>query len=231
MYAMSDYDRTYLRSLVDKLDEASDRDGFTDYESVMMVIAFVQSLDYTSDSVTTGYNEYPRYPIETLVDDGGDCEDTSILTAALLYEMGYGVILINPPGHMAVGVKGGEGIYGTYWTYEGSNYYYVETTGEGYDIGVIPPEYADSKATIYPLRQLPDFDISFKSTYSSSDRDYVYYKVHCDLDNVGTGVAENVEVYIAAIALSRGADRVWLPDQKLRSATSTKAGRHGRKPR
>ncbi len=159
MYAMSDYDRTYLRSLVDKLEEASERDGFSEYDSVKMVIAFVQSLPYTSDSVTTGYDEYPRYPIETLVDDGGDCEDTSILTAALLNEMGYGVILISPPDHMAVGIKGGDNIYGTYWTYEGSKYYYVETTGEGYDIGQLPPEYAHSTAQIYPMQQLPDFDI------------------------------------------------------------------------
>jgi len=27
---------------------------------VSFVMAFVQSLPYTSDSVTTGYNEYPR---------------------------------------------------------------------------------------------------------------------------------------------------------------------------
>ena len=80
--------------------------------------------------------------------------------------MGYGVVLISPPGHMAVGVKGGEGIYGTYWKYEGSKYYYVETTGDGYGIGRIPPEYAHSTATIYPMRQLPDFDISFKATYT-----------------------------------------------------------------
>lgn len=215
MYAMSDYDRTYLQGLVDKLKEASVRDGFTDYESVMMVIAFVQSLPYTRDDVSTGYDEYPRYPIETLVDNGGDCEDTAILTAALLYEMGYGVVLISPPGHMAVGVKGGEGIYGTYWNYEGSKYYYVETTGDGWDIGEIPPEYKDQSATIYPMRQLPDFDISFTSTYTSSDRDYYYYRIHCDLKNGGTGVARNVEVYIAALALSRGIDRVWSPAQTV----------------
>jgi hypothetical protein len=116
---------------------------------------------------------------------------------------------------MAVGVKGGEGIYGTYWEYEGSKYYYVETTGDNWDIGKIPPVYEGQSATIYPMRQLPDFDISFTSTYTSSDRDYFYYRVHCDLKNSGTGVARNVEVYIAALALSRGDDRVWTPTQTV----------------
>lgn len=215
MYAMSDYDRTYLLSLIDKLKEASARDGFSEYDSVKMVIAFVQSLPYTSDSVTTGYDEYPRYPIETLVDNGGDCEDASILTAALLNEMNYGVVLISPPGHMAVGIKGSDNIQGTYWTYEGSKYFYVETTGDGWDIGEIPPEYAHVSATIYPMRQLPDFDISFKTSYVSSNYYYVYYKVHCDISNIGTGVARNVNVYIAALALTQGIDRVWSPDQTI----------------
>jgi len=215
MYAMSNYDRTYLRSLVDKLNEASERDGFSKYDSVMMVISFVQSLEYTSDNVTTGYNEYPRYPIETLVENGGDCEDTSILTAALLNEMNYGVVLLQFPRHMAVGIKGSDNIYGTYWTYEGSKYFYVETTGEGYDIGQIPPEYAHSTATIYPMQQLPDFDLSFNTTYESSDFSYVYYKVHCDIGNIGTGIAKNVNVYIAALALSQGTDRVWSPDHTI----------------
>jgi hypothetical protein len=215
IYAMSDYDRTYLDSLVDKLRGAAERNGFSEYESVMMVIAFVQSLPYTYDNVSTGYDEYPRYPIETLVDNGGDCEDTSILTAALLHEMGYDVVLLHPPGHMAVGVKGGEGVYGTYFEYGGSKYYYLETTGRGWDIGELPPAYKGEKAKIYTLQQRADIGVSFKSTLNSYDRNYAYYKVHCDLSNDGTGIAGNVEVYMAALALSQGEDMVWMPTQNV----------------
>jgi hypothetical protein len=129
--------------------------------------------------------------------------------------MGYGVVMIGPPGHMAVGVKGGEGIYGTYWNYEGSKYYYLETTGDGWDIGEIPPEYEGLDAEIYPMQQLPDLKVSFTTTVSSYDRDYVYYKVHCDLSNDGTGVATNVKAYIAALALGQGEDMVWSPDQTV----------------
>src|SRR5690606_38000331 len=57
--------------------------------------------------------------------------------------------------------------------------------------------------------------ISFKATSDSSDRSYVYYKVHCDISNIGTGIAKNVKVYIAALALSRGTDKIWLPDQTI----------------
>jgi hypothetical protein len=75
-------------------------------------------LEYTSDLVTEGYDEYPRYPIETLVDKGGDCEDTAILAASIIRGMGYGVVLLvfpktaDSPGHCAVGVAGEAGMPG-----------------------------------------------------------------------------------------------------------------------
>ncbi len=43
----------------------------------------VAQIVYNSDKFT-GYDEYPKYPIETIVDGSGDCEDTSILLATLL---------------------------------------------------------------------------------------------------------------------------------------------------
>jgi transglutaminase-like putative cysteine protease len=96
----------YVKTLAQKLNETATQQGYNSYDQVSFVLAFVQSLPYTSDNVTEGYNEYPRFPIETLVDDGGDCEDTSILFASLTLEMGYGTVYINPPDHYAVGILG-----------------------------------------------------------------------------------------------------------------------------
>jgi hypothetical protein len=50
--------------------------------------------------------EYPKYPLETLVEKKGDCEDQSILAAALLAAMGYEVALLILPIHVALGVAG-----------------------------------------------------------------------------------------------------------------------------
>ena len=150
-YISDEGSRKYLSALAKTFREGGSTKGYSDSENVMNVIAFVQSLPYTSDSVTTGHDEYPRYPIETLVDNGGDCEDSSLLTAGILREMGYGVILLNLPGHMAVGVKGGEEIEGTYYSYNGAKYYYLETTGSGWKIGKMPDAYRNTKARIIPL--------------------------------------------------------------------------------
>jgi hypothetical protein len=143
----------YVKMLTDKLNESANDMGYGSYDKVSFVLAFVQSLPYTSDNVTEGYNEYPRFPIETLVDDGGDCEDTSILFATITLIMGFGTVYINPPDHYAVGILGNN-LHGTYWEYpEGSNrtYYYCETTGDGFKIGQLPDEFTGKTAYIYPI--------------------------------------------------------------------------------
>ena len=214
-YALSDYDKPYLDSIIQKFKEVSAEKGYSDYDTVMFVVSFVQSLKYTSDSTTTGYDEYPRYPIETLVDEGGDCEDTAILTASLLKEMGYDVVLIELPNHMAVGIKGGDGIYGSYYEYNGNRYYYLETTDTGWNIGEIPDEYKNTNAIIRPMIQIPKMELSFSANYISYDASYIYYKVHCDIENIGSGTAKNPKLYICALALSKGDGYVWKPDHVI----------------
>ena len=156
MTTTNDY---YIRVLAQKLNETTTQLKYNSYDQASFVLAFVQSLPYTSDKVTTGSDEYPRFPIETLVDDGGDCEDTSILFATLTLILGYGTVYLNPPNHYAVGILGND-LHGTYWTYpEGSNstYYYCETTGDGFKIGQLPDEFQGQSAYIYPIDESKQF--------------------------------------------------------------------------
>ena len=145
-------DDFYINSMVQHINSAAYNEGFTESQKVDFVIAFVQSLPYTVDSVTTEWNEYPRYPLETLFDRGGDCEDTSILVAALLDRMGYDVclLLLSHANHCAVGVSL-DGVSGSYYEHDRKQYYYLETTGEGWAIGDFPSSITDSRAYIYPI--------------------------------------------------------------------------------
>lgn len=130
-----------VESLADKLEYMAISDGYMEYEVESLVLSFVQSLQYTIDSETTGHEEYPRYPVETLVDMGGDCEDTAILFASILEasSLGFDAILIYMPGHMAAGVEtdtpSADAIH-----FEGKYYLYCETTSEGWEVGEIPSE-------------------------------------------------------------------------------------------
>jgi len=145
-------DDYYITKMIQRINSDAIIAGFTEIEKVNFVISFVQSLPYTVDNVTTPWDEYPRYPIETLFDRGGDCEDTSILVAALLDRMGYDVCLIflEEDNHAAVGISI-EGASGTHYDYDGVEYFYLETTGEGWGIGGYPSSLISTGAYIYPL--------------------------------------------------------------------------------
>lgn len=145
-YAISERDRKVLDRIITSFREESDSKTETAYN----IVAFVQSLPYFKDDISTGYDEYPRYPIETLVDNGGDCEDTAILTAALLKEMNYDVILISPPGHMAIGITCSD-CSGTSYTYNNKKYYYLETTARNWKVGQIPAKYKNTKAKVFSI--------------------------------------------------------------------------------
>ena len=67
---------------------------------------FVQSaIDYETDSKFKGVDEYWKYPLETLYDRKGDCEDGAILLAALLYAAGYDAGIYLLPGHSVAAVS------------------------------------------------------------------------------------------------------------------------------
>lgn len=87
-----------------------------------------------------------KYPIETLVEMDGDCDTHAILYATLLEAVGFKVLILisfeekhaaiafhlkNPPTH---------NIQESYWffTYEGEEYYFAETTGWGWRVGDCP---------------------------------------------------------------------------------------------
>ena len=112
---------------------------------------FVQSIEYVDDMTSTGYTDFPKYPLETLYDQCGDCEDSSILLGALLKELGYGCIFIELPEHVAIGVKATDDAPGTYYDYNGSHYLYIETTNSGWDIGTLPDDFNEEKAKIYDV--------------------------------------------------------------------------------
>jgi len=147
-YAISDQDRQYLHVLINSLKDASNFRSYAARNDYRNVVAFVQSIKYSDD-----VSEYWKYPIETLADGNGDCEDTAILTAALLKEMGYDVAVLFLPEHAAVAVSC-ENCNGYYYPLNGKRYYYLETTGTGFSLGSmgsLESKYKNAMATIVPL--------------------------------------------------------------------------------
>lgn len=147
-YVSDQLDRYMIDSIVSNFEAYGERNDQTERQIIEHMMSFVQNIEYTKDLRGTGWNEYPKYPIETLVEQEGDCEDTSILMADLLRRYGYGTKLISATsemtdgdagGHMAVGIKGNEDVAGTYYTDSNDDrYYFIETTSPKTGIGEAP---------------------------------------------------------------------------------------------
>ncbi len=154
---------SYMQSLAEKINETTNLLGYGSYDKANFVLAFVQSITYNSDLNTTGYEEYPRFPIEILVDQTGDCDCKAVLFATLALSLGYGAVFINPTDHLAVGILGNN-LQGTYWTYDNKTYYYAETTGTGFKIGDLPDEFQGKTAYVYPIDESNQYILNSQAT-------------------------------------------------------------------
>jgi len=142
-YVLDPLDDSLLQTLANSIASTSG----SDYSSVAeCALAFVQAtITYALDP---GLFEYPRYPVETLVDLVGDCEDTAILYASLVRTLGQGALIVavdtdrdGTADHMvtfvpvdqayADAVSCPNGCAGSFWNYGGSLYALAETAVDG----------------------------------------------------------------------------------------------------
>ncbi len=131
----------YLRELAFALHNISLLRGFDNLTEANFILSFVQEVPYVDDYTSTGFVDYYKFPLETLM-DGGDCEDKSILLHTLLDILGYRAVLfvmevhyMGIEGHVAVGLNITNSaspfsrFLKDYYVYGGRRYYYMESTG------------------------------------------------------------------------------------------------------
>ncbi len=85
------------------------------------------------------HKNYFRFPIETLMEGAGDCEDTSILYASLCKAIGINIVLLRQIGHICAAVEGN--FTGLSLRHDGKSYFLAETTTDkaapiGADLGI-----------------------------------------------------------------------------------------------
>jgi hypothetical protein len=112
--------------------------GLSDDEYLELMAVYVQSLRYESLEQTPA-----KFPVETIIDAAGDCDDKSLLLAGLLAREGYSVALLSfgPEAHMAIGVGSFD------YLYKKTGYAFIETTN--YSFVGVPTDTLGDNLTLY----------------------------------------------------------------------------------
>jgi transglutaminase-like putative cysteine protease len=88
-YVLDPLDDAYLGAITQEILGATAGDYHAALENALF---FVQHcIEYVYDPL---WYEYPRYPLETLVEGVGDCEDTAILYTSLVRTLGHGALMV-----------------------------------------------------------------------------------------------------------------------------------------
>ena len=200
-FMLSEHDRPVMRALAEEFSSHV----VTKKEQISLALTFVQSLPYAYDSTTKGIDEYLRYPIETLVDGYGDCEDKVALLAALLYEMDVDLILLVLPEHMAVGVHCDGVEASRYLLFEDKKYYYVETSMPNWNIGDIPEDYYQAEMEVVPVDDAPR--LLMRGVRFESQPTFAFEKASCtlqvDLHNFGPSKVTALRLRVRVIELGK----------------------------
>jgi len=126
-----------------------------DEEFVNLVLMLVHQIPYQ-------VVQEPRYPVETIVDDRGDCDLFSFIASSLIKAQDMDVVLFyyEQESHMNVGVhlpsppRDARSTV-TYVDYGGTRYYMAECTGNdwqnGWRVGECPQELEGAQVTVVTL--------------------------------------------------------------------------------
>ncbi len=150
--AFADTESDYVSNLANRLVTIALESGYSSDEDVAdFIYSFVGSIQYQFDEVSSGEEEYPKYPIEMLWEQNGDCEDAALLFISLTESIGLDSILLlgevkqdendeDWGGHAwaAINLEFGSGTY--YWGPGDKNsqkFWFVETTD--YTDGISKP--------------------------------------------------------------------------------------------
>ncbi len=119
----------FYDALLEGFRAVRDQRGLDSDRYVELITTYVQSLSYHVDPE----NLSPKFPVETFVESMGDCDDKTLLLAALLSREGYdvSVLMFEPEEHVALGIRSAD------IAYRDTGYAFVETTVPGY-IGQVP---------------------------------------------------------------------------------------------
>jgi hypothetical protein len=205
IYTMHPHQIELLGSIHKQLQSISLEKEFSSEDTINFLAKFVGSTQYLEDMCDGQLCEYPKYPLETLYDNGGDCEDKSILLACILKAFNFDVALIEntleDSGHMMVGISGDD-ISGQYYIEsKGEKYYPIDVTNLGWGIGGVPPKYQKASLRVRCLDSSPVLFYTFNAKNVNYNLEFTI-----KIENSGNGDATD---YYVMVGFDAGNEKLW----------------------
>lgn len=204
-FALEDASHPYLDDIKKVLEEDANSMGYSGNKLASYIVAFAQgSIPYTKDPENDGL-DYPKHPIETLLEYGGDCEDKAILAVALLQKFGFDAVLVLVPEHMMAAVNL-PGANGSYYEYSGKKYYCIEATQPNNSIGYISPKFQNDNATIIDIPK----SLNINNTEKINNEQIEVYAKY-PAKNLTIGDVVDFEI----IAENNSKEDIWINDHRF----------------
>jgi hypothetical protein len=156
-------DDIVIKSIIDKIKTLHKEKGLN---PIALIYQLSGEITWTDDKFSiTGWDEYPKYPIETLIDGKGDCEDTVFLMAALYKAFGVEPMLVRFDDHLGLATVVDQEILDKFVYKHGKDFMadinseltknkliYLETTSNtNTDFGFMPEQLQGKNYTIHAL--------------------------------------------------------------------------------
>lgn len=193
-YAVNPYGDGAVHSLAARLHALAYAEHYNRLNESNFILAAVQALPHVADGIDATQDDYTKFPVETLVDGGGDSEDTSVLYAALMNAIGYHVALLDFPGHTMAGVEI-PGTAGATATLEGHPFLLAETAAGGWTVGQNPRPDAFLNSTLQGGQVIQDAPWVGLTNVLSSDVDGMH-RSDFTFFNWGNTPASNVTAVV-----------------------------------
>ncbi|WP_420576529.1 hypothetical protein [Ekhidna sp.] len=144
--------QTHIDFLVDSLSSIALMEELSRTELAELIVTFVQDIPYSyvrvEDCSEANNQGKPCIghialgllsPYEFLHSLYGDCDTRAVLIYAMLEKLGYDpmIVVSNEYAHAMIALN--IPARGDHLRYRGKNYYFWETTGKGWPIGMLPP--------------------------------------------------------------------------------------------
>lgn len=128
-----------LQNIADSLKEIAINENLNSNDLLWMTVTLVQNITYKIPDEELGIIP----PIVSIAREYGDCDTTALLLHTILHRLGYETVLYYSRfyGHAMLGIN--TNATGEYKTSKGLNYYFLEVTNPGWNIGQISADFND----------------------------------------------------------------------------------------